>query len=364
MGRAHTVCRRGCGGQPGAGHAACGRVARDVASAALTVVSIRVSVSYTRTARRTERRVQMRQRRVLGVDPGLTRCGVGVVEGVPGRPCTMVDYTVIGSDPDADLADRLLHLDRELALLIAEAPAGERRRGAGVQPAQRPYGDGHRPGGAVAMLAARAPGCRCALHSQRGQGRRDRLRAGRQGAGHGDGHPLLRLAPRPGRRTPPTRSRWRSATSGAVARATGWRGRPAREGQAVMIASVAGTGRLHRPRTRPSSRSAVSGMQCMRAGHAAGLRVGQGPAVRHAGRARGLADPVRLRRRRREAALRAAADGQRGRPEAGPAVLAVHTPGRPAPALRSGRPGADPVPGIGKKGAERMVLELGTGSAP
>ncbi|MCZ9347015.1 crossover junction endodeoxyribonuclease RuvC, partial [Streptomyces sp. TRM76130] len=26
--------------------------------------------------------------RVLGVDPGLTRCGVGVVEGVAGRPLT------------------------------------------------------------------------------------------------------------------------------------------------------------------------------------------------------------------------------------------------------------------------------------
>ncbi len=24
--------------------------------------------------------------RVLGVDPGLTRCGVGVVDGAPGRP--------------------------------------------------------------------------------------------------------------------------------------------------------------------------------------------------------------------------------------------------------------------------------------
>ena len=33
--------------------------------------------------------------RVLGVDPGLTRCGVGVVEGVPGRPCTLVAYYVI-----------------------------------------------------------------------------------------------------------------------------------------------------------------------------------------------------------------------------------------------------------------------------
>ncbi len=58
--------------------------------------------------------------RVLGVDPGLTRCGVGVVEGVPGRPCTLVGYYVVHSDPDDELAERLLHLDRSLADLIAQ----------------------------------------------------------------------------------------------------------------------------------------------------------------------------------------------------------------------------------------------------
>jgi crossover junction endodeoxyribonuclease RuvC len=58
--------------------------------------------------------------RVLGVDPGLTRCGVGVVEGIPGRPCTLVGYYVVHSDPDDELADRLLHLDRSLADLIAQ----------------------------------------------------------------------------------------------------------------------------------------------------------------------------------------------------------------------------------------------------
>lgn len=63
-------------------------------------------VSYVRTVR------------VLGIDPGLTRCGVGVVEGLPGRPCSLVDVCVIGTDPQADLADRLLHLDRELAILL------------------------------------------------------------------------------------------------------------------------------------------------------------------------------------------------------------------------------------------------------
>ncbi len=58
--------------------------------------------------------------RVLGVDPGLTRCGVGVVEGVPGRPCTLVAYTVIRSEPELELAQRLLLLDTELARLLAE----------------------------------------------------------------------------------------------------------------------------------------------------------------------------------------------------------------------------------------------------
>jgi crossover junction endodeoxyribonuclease RuvC len=65
-----------------------------------------ITVSYVRTVR------------VLGVDPGLTRCGVGVVDGVPGRPCALVDVAVIGSDPEAELAERLLHLDGELTRLI------------------------------------------------------------------------------------------------------------------------------------------------------------------------------------------------------------------------------------------------------
>ena len=58
--------------------------------------------------------------RVLGVDPGLTRCGVGVVEGVPGRPGKLIGYYVVYSEPDDDLALRLLHLDTSLGELIAE----------------------------------------------------------------------------------------------------------------------------------------------------------------------------------------------------------------------------------------------------
>jgi len=57
--------------------------------------------------------------RVLGVDPGLTRCGVGVVEGTPGRPCTLVAVGVIRTDPDVPLPDRLLRLDTKLTEYIA-----------------------------------------------------------------------------------------------------------------------------------------------------------------------------------------------------------------------------------------------------
>ena len=58
--------------------------------------------------------------RVLGVDPGLTRCGVGVVVGVPGRPCTLIHHGVIRSGPEENLADRLLNLDDCLTALIRE----------------------------------------------------------------------------------------------------------------------------------------------------------------------------------------------------------------------------------------------------
>jgi crossover junction endodeoxyribonuclease RuvC len=57
--------------------------------------------------------------RVLGVDPGLTRCGVGVVDGDPGRTCRLVAVEVVRSDPADDLGTRLLTLDRAIADLIA-----------------------------------------------------------------------------------------------------------------------------------------------------------------------------------------------------------------------------------------------------
>ncbi len=57
--------------------------------------------------------------RVLGVDPGLTRCGVGVVEGDLGRRLAMVDVTVVRSDSRTPTPQRLLALEDALGELVA-----------------------------------------------------------------------------------------------------------------------------------------------------------------------------------------------------------------------------------------------------
>jgi len=58
--------------------------------------------------------------RVLGVDPGLTRCGLGVVEGVPGRPPTLVAVDVVRTDAAADVAARLLAIETEIDRWLTE----------------------------------------------------------------------------------------------------------------------------------------------------------------------------------------------------------------------------------------------------
>src|SRR5579875_2740747 len=52
--------------------------------------------------------------RVLGVDPGLTRCGMGVVEGAPGRALGLVGVGVIRTPSDEDVGARLLALEAEV----------------------------------------------------------------------------------------------------------------------------------------------------------------------------------------------------------------------------------------------------------
>ena len=56
--------------------------------------------------------------RVLGVDPGLTRCGVGIVDGAVGSPISLVEVGVILTPAESPLEQRLLDLDQQLSQWI------------------------------------------------------------------------------------------------------------------------------------------------------------------------------------------------------------------------------------------------------
>ena len=58
--------------------------------------------------------------RVLGVDPGLTRCGVGVVDGAPGRLPVLAGVGVITTPASLDHARRLLRIEDGLSQWVDE----------------------------------------------------------------------------------------------------------------------------------------------------------------------------------------------------------------------------------------------------
>jgi crossover junction endodeoxyribonuclease RuvC len=103
--------------------------------------------------------------RVLGVDPGLTRCGVGVVEGAPGRRLDLVDVGVIRTPSGAPAALRLLQVEQELLAWL------ERTRPDAVA-VERVFSQhnvrtvmGTAQAAAVAMLVAARAGLPVALHT-------------------------------------------------------------------------------------------------------------------------------------------------------------------------------------------------------
>ncbi|MGX4693296.1 crossover junction endodeoxyribonuclease RuvC [Streptomyces sp. JNUCC 63] len=123
--------------------------------------------------------------RVLGVDPGLTRCGVGVVEGVAGRPLTMLGVGVVRTPVDADLSHRLLAVEQGMERWLDE-----------YQPeyvaVERVFSQhnvrtvmGTAQASAVAMLCAARRGIPVALHTPSevkaavtGSGRADKAQVG------------------------------------------------------------------------------------------------------------------------------------------------------------------------------------------
>ena len=103
--------------------------------------------------------------RVLGVDPGLTRCGVGVVDGGPGGRCRLVSVEVVRTPSDADIGARLLALDTA----FTEAVALHRPD---VVAVERVFSQqnvrtvmGTAQAGAVALVVAARAGIPVALHT-------------------------------------------------------------------------------------------------------------------------------------------------------------------------------------------------------
>jgi crossover junction endodeoxyribonuclease RuvC len=103
--------------------------------------------------------------RVLGVDPGLTRCGLGVIDGGPGRPLTLVEVGVVRTPPDAEIGLRLLLVSNEVEAWLdrvrPDALAVERVfSGHNVRTAM-----GTAQAAAVAIVAATRRGIPVALHT-------------------------------------------------------------------------------------------------------------------------------------------------------------------------------------------------------
>ncbi|MEV0038755.1 crossover junction endodeoxyribonuclease RuvC [Streptomyces sp. NPDC056909] len=123
--------------------------------------------------------------RVLGIDPGLTRCGVGVVEGVAGRPLTMLGVGVVRTPTDAETGERLVAIERGIeSWLDAHRPE--------LVAVERVFAQhnvrtvmGTAQASAVAMLCASRRGIPVALHTPSevkaavtGSGRADKAQVG------------------------------------------------------------------------------------------------------------------------------------------------------------------------------------------
>ena len=137
--------------------------------------------------------------RVLGVDPGLTRCGLGVVEGTAGR-ATLVAVGVQRTDPASSLGERLVALELAFdAWLDTHEPDAVAVERVFAQANVRTV-MGTAQAGAVAVVCAARRGLPVALHTP------SEVKAAVSGSGRADKQQvaemvarLLRLAepPRP-----------------------------------------------------------------------------------------------------------------------------------------------------------------------
>lgn len=312
--------------------------------------------------------------RVLGVDPGLTRCGVGVVEGVAGRPLTMLGVGVVRTAADDDIGVRLVGIERGIEewldrfspeLVAVERVFSQHNVRTVMGTAQA---------SAVAMLCASRRGIPVALHTPSevkaavtGSGRADKAQVGAMVTR------LLRLS------APPKPADAADALALAICHI--WRA-PAqnRLQQAVAenrlqqaVARQAAAVKAEpddRLRQRPGRRARPHH------GRHRGRRRGHGGPV-HPGDPRGTPDrrgrPARdlLVVREDSLTLYGFADDDERQvfellqtasgvgPRLAQAMLGVHSPDALRLAVSTGDEKAlMAVPGIGKKGAQKLLLEL------
>ena len=174
--------------------------------------------------------------RVLGIDPGLTRCGFGVVEGSVGGPLRLVEVDVVRTPTDLPIAERLCLVEatarRWLEALAPDAVAVERVFS--QHNVRTVMGTAQVSG--VVMVAAARRGVPVALHTPSevkaavtGNGRADKAQVSAMVTR------VLRLAERPS--TPD------SADALALAMCHIWRGGSQRRLAEAVAAQQAGAGR-------------------------------------------------------------------------------------------------------------------------
>jgi crossover junction endodeoxyribonuclease RuvC len=103
--------------------------------------------------------------RVLGIDPGLTRCGLGIVDGLPGRQPTLIAVDVVRTPPDLEIAQRLVSIEQTVEdWIVSYRPTAVAiERVFAQHNVQTVMGTAQAAG--VAMLAAARRGITVALHT-------------------------------------------------------------------------------------------------------------------------------------------------------------------------------------------------------
>ncbi len=128
--------------------------------------------------------------RVLGIDPGLTRCGLGVVDGGGGLVVTCVGFDVVRTPPDTPVAQRLLTVaDTVEAWVATHRPDVVAIERVFSQHNVRTVMGTAQASGVVALVAARA-GLPVAFHTP------SEVKAAVTGAGRADKHQVTAMVTR------------------------------------------------------------------------------------------------------------------------------------------------------------------------